>query len=254
MNKTRLFFYSFFLIFIPLSAAFGQGGTWTWISGDSSVNSPGVFGTQGIPSVNNHPPALYEPCEWKDKKDNFWIYGGCYPFNSDLWKYNPVTNEWTWVMGNGLPNQLPIYGTQGIANPSNTPGARDFCVATWVDTSGTFWLFGGANNGNDLWKYDIGTNEWTWVTGDTSANLRGVYGTQGIPSPSNTPGSKNETCSAWIDSLNNLWLFGGQGFGDNGGVGILNDLWKYDISTNEWTWMKGSAYINAPVSYGIKGV
>src|SRR5438045_3105947 len=68
--------YLLFFLFFILHSAFGQGGTWTWISGDSAVNSPGVYGTQGIPSVNNHPPGLYEAAEWKDKQGNFWIYGG----------------------------------------------------------------------------------------------------------------------------------------------------------------------------------
>ncbi len=91
------------------------------------------------------------------------------------------------------------------------------------------------------------------MKGDT-INRSGVHGTQGIPSPLNTPGARWETCSAWTDSSNNLWLFGGYGEDDNGYGGNLNDLCKYDIGTNEWTWMKGSAFIDAQISYGIEGV
>src|SRR5882724_11692503 len=102
-----LLFCFYFFIF---HFAFGQGGIWTWISGDSLVNSAGVYGIQGIPSTGNHPPELYEPCEWKDKQGNFWMYGGFDTGGSDysdLWKYNPLTNEWTWVKGSHLINQLP---------------------------------------------------------------------------------------------------------------------------------------------------
>ena len=241
--KKIYFFFLLQSLFFNLPSSFGQGGTWTWISGDSAVNAVGVYGTQGVPSINNHPPGMYEPAEWKDKQGNFWIYGGTYPSMSDLWKFNPVTLEWTWVKGNGQAGDVPVFGTQGISSPSNTPGQRTYCAATWVDASGMFWLFGGDLASNDLWKYDINTNEWTRMKGDS---IRGpsVYGTQGIPSPSNTPGKSEEECSAWTDSLNNLWLLGSENY---------NDLWRFDISTLEWTWMNGSPFIS-PANYGGQGV
>src|SRR5437763_1827995 len=102
-------FFQLFLFFFVFSSAYGQAGTWTWISGDSIGNSLGAFGVQGIPSVNNHPPGMYEACERKDNNGNFWIYGGGYPQYADLWKYNPVTNEWTWIKGNGSTNQSTIF-------------------------------------------------------------------------------------------------------------------------------------------------
>src|SRR5665213_2099212 len=82
-----------------------QSGTWTWVGGTDSLNAVGVFGTQGVASTNNHPPAIYDALEWKDKSGNFWIYGGTIPLNTDLWKFNPTTLEWTWVNGSGSPNQ-----------------------------------------------------------------------------------------------------------------------------------------------------
>ncbi len=233
--------------------SFAQAGEWTWISGDSTANSTGVYGLQGVPSLSNHPSGEYEPVEWKDKSGNFWIYGG-FTSRSDLWKYNSVTNEWTWVKGNGLISQQPVYGIKRISNIANTPGYRNWAAVTWVDTIGNLWLFGGSNNKNDLWKYDIGINEWTWMSGDTVLNTIGIHGIQGVPSASNVPGSRRETCSAWTDSLNNLWLFGGGGYDDAGANGNLNDLMKYDISTNEWTWMSGSSFVNALTNYGTLGV
>jgi len=243
----------YFLLLVMIAfcfeSTFSQSGMWTWISGDSTVGALGVYGTQGIPSVNNHPPALYEYAEWKDKQGNFWIYGGWTPPLSDLWKYNPSTNEWTWVKGTGVI-QNAVYGTQGVPDPANTPGQREPTAVTWVDTSGNLWLFGSGFN-NDIWKYDIAINQWAWMKGTGGM---GDHGTQGVPSPSNLPGGRNETCSAWTDSLNNLWLFGGYGYDDTSAVGLLNDVMKYDISTNEWTWMNGSAFADEPANYGIKGV
>jgi hypothetical protein len=243
-----------------LTQAFGQGGIWTWISGTNIHGDTAIYGVQGIPSVNNHPPGVYEASEWKDKQGNLWLYGGdTYAvLYSDLWKFNPLTNEWTWVKGNGLLNEPAKHGTMGVADPANTPGGRKWASETWTDTAGHLWLFGGFNSThgdmNDLWKYDISTNIWTWISGDSVGAVSGVYGAQGVPSASNVPGSRTETSSAWTDEQNNLWLFGGNGTDGGGSHGFLNDLWKYDIASNEWTWMQGSSACNGLALYGTKGV
>src|ERR1017187_1138869 len=42
---------------------------------------------------------------------------------------------------------------------------------------------------------------------------------------------------------------------NNGWGGIFADLWRYDISTNEWTWMKGPAGPTTnPGTYGTQGI
>src|SRR5262249_32870383 len=150
-----------------------------------------------------------------------------------------------------VPTNNGVFGTKGVADSANKPpGLYQSC--SWTDKEGNFWLFGGANftsSGalkpyNTLWKYSPSTNEWTWMNGSKSSDKAGVYGILGIPDADNTPGSRYMSAS-WIDSSGNLWMFGGYGY-DGGafGIGILNDLWKYNTQINEWTWMKGanSAY------------
>jgi hypothetical protein len=250
-------FFPFCLAICVAQGAFSQGGTWTWISGTTAPNASGSYGTQGIPSVTNHPPADYEYMEWKDKQGSFWIYGGSYAYYADLWKFNPSTLEWTWMQGNGAPWQPAVYGVQGIPSPTNTPGTCGLGAATWVDTSGNFWLFGGMGSAgflNDLWKYDVTLNQWAWMKGSQTGSAPGIHGVMGIPSTLNTPGARTENACSWADTLNNLWLFGGLGYDDVGGYGNLNDLCKFDIATNEWTWMKGSNLASAFTVYGTKGV
>lgn len=62
---------------------------------------------------------------------------------------------------------------------------------------------------NDLWKFD-GTN-WVWLSGSNRTGQHGVYGTKGVPHPNNVPGARQYAIS-WIDSLDNLYLFGGSGY------------------------------------------
>jgi gliding motility-associated-like protein len=237
-------------------------GEWTWMNGDNTLNSTGVFGTQGVSSPANTPRALYEACEWTDNQGNFWLYGGIdltiVQTYGDLWKCNPSTNEWTWVKGPGIPGQPAIYGVQGVPSINNSPGARGWGVLTWTDANGDLWLFGGNGAGsgswmNDLWRYNISSNEWTWMSGSDTGPYTGDYGTIGISSPSNQPPGRAETSCSWVEN-NNLWFFGGQS-PFYSGTFFHNDLWKYNISTNEWTWMKGSNLIGSQSGvYGTQGV
>ena len=47
-----------------------------------------------------------------------------------------------------------------------------------------------------------------------------------------------------------LWLFGGSGFDSLGDEGGLNDLWRYNTATGEWTWMKGASTRHQAGTYG----
>ncbi len=81
--------------------------------------------------------------------------------------------------------------------------------------------------------------QWTWVHGDSLQDQPGNFGIQGVSAPSNKPPSLYESCE-WTDLNGNFWLFGGI---DHTG-GVHNALWKYNVSSNEWTWMKGSSISN----------
>ncbi len=84
--------------------------------------------------------------------------------------------------------------------------------------------------------------EWTWMGGSNAGQKPGVYGTLGTPAAGNIPGSRF-SASSWSDSSGNFWLFGGVGYDGNGDYGLLNDLWEFNPSTNEWAWMGGSNMI-----------
>lgn len=212
-----------------------SNGQWTWMAGPALKNQNGVYGTQRISAASNLPGGRYGAYSWIDASGNLWLFGGwalngsgaSSPIN-DLWKYSG--GQWTWMGGAQVPNQLSVYGTQGVASASNTPGARQFGVS-WSDSAGNGWIFGG--NGadspssfgdlNDLWKYSNG--EWTWVSGANVGNANSTFGTEGILYPGNTPGGR-AFMSGGADSNGNLWLFGGWGVA-SGAQGNLNDLWMY---------------------------
>jgi N-acetylneuraminic acid mutarotase len=117
-------------------------------------------------------------------------------------------------------------------------------------------MMGGSNFPgvlNDFWKYTPSTNMWTWVSGDNVPNQTGIYGTKGTADPGNKPGSRGSAIS-WVDAVGNLLLMGGTGYSSSTSQGYLNDLWKYNPTTNQWTWISGDNAVNQSGIYGIKGV
>ena len=146
---------------------------------------------------------------------------------------------WTWIGGSSIAGASGAYGTEGTAASTNIPGARN-SAATWVDLSGSHWLFGGSgydgsgNLGdlNDLWEYSPASGAWTWVGGSSTGNASGTSGVQSAAASTNVPGARSCAVS-WVDSSGNLWLFGGGSiwrFGSGGILvlgGDLNELWKY---------------------------
>jgi N-acetylneuraminic acid mutarotase len=151
--------------------------------------------------------------------------------------------------------EAAVYGTLGTAAPGNIPGDR-YRASSWTDSSGNFWLFGG-NDGfgsfNDFWKLNPSTREWAWMGGSITQNPPGVYGTLGISAAGNIPGGRMRA-SSWTDSNGNLWLFGGEGIDASGSFGVLNDLWEFNPSANEWVWMGGSSTIgNSCFTFDVGG-
>jgi N-acetylneuraminic acid mutarotase len=278
---------------------------WSWESGSSTVGSncpvlgnsavpncgrSGTYGTLGTLAPENTPGGRYQAQSWMDSSGNFWLYGGLgfdgagnWGALSDLWRFNPSTNQWTWmagsstVAGNGcygcVQGQPPVLGTLGVPAPGNTPGGL-WEAATWFDKNGNLWLFSGtgyAPNGgpalsNDLWEFNTSVNQWAWMGGDSNFDSLSIYGTYGVlgqPAAGNFPGWRVSEAT-WTDANGNFWLFGGQGYAASGIGGVLNDLWEFNPSTNIWAWMGGSSTLNCtpppqslcnqPAVYGTLGI
>lgn len=208
------------------------------------------------------PSGRWGAITWTDPgTGNLWLFGGqdaSFAFLNDLWEYNIAANTWT-QHGTGGPNQHGVYGTQGTPAVGNVPGGRWGASARRDPVTGLIWLFGGFGCDstasscsnlllNDLWSFD-GTN-WTWVSGSNTGNAVGSYGAQGTSAAGNVPPAR-QASAGWIDNNSNFWMFGGFTSGTNG----FNDLWKFDTTAKQWTWMNGSkGATSTPGNYGLQGV
>jgi hypothetical protein len=240
---------------------------WRWVQGSSNANDAGTYGVQGAPSTQNVPGARSAASYWTDSSGRFWLFGGfgfdstnAEGYLSDLWMFDPTTLQWTWVAGSNLVGAAAVYSG---APASLTPGAR-YSASAWADGVGRLWLFGGNINGpaaspnedrNDLWMFEPTTGVWKWQGGSVTIAAAGNYGALGVELPSNQPGAR-EAASTWVDASGALWMYGGTTTSANGTyVGFYNDLWRFDTSRLEWTWVAGgqSSALTAP-TFGQLGV
>jgi N-acetylneuraminic acid mutarotase len=185
-----------------------------------------------------------------------------------LWRYDPASNMWTWLTGAADIMTSSTYGTRGVPAVTNTPGSREG-AAGWTGPDGKLYLLGGkgldANRAsgqlndlwratgqlNDLWRFDPASGLWTWLGGSTLMNAAGRYGQLLAPDAANWQGGR-DGATAWV-AEGKFYLFGGYGCGATGAPGLLNDLWRYDPASGQWTWLKGGKTAGAAGVYGTQG-
>ena len=215
-----------------------DGTDWTWVSGPNLTNQAGVYGTMGVANSANVPPARSGATSWVDEDGNLWLFGGSnpdYTTSDDVWKWDGV--NWTWMAGSNISDQVATYGTKGVADPANSPGARKSPLK-WIDELGNVWIAGGLvtvggqyGYGNDYWKWN-GT-AWAWMAGAQTPGSKGEYGTKGVPSVNNIHPGISESAT-WLDNHGNLILFGGVGEDyNNSPFSAVNALWKVQIKPDQ---------------------
>ncbi|TAE79075.1 MAG: T9SS C-terminal target domain-containing protein [Bacteroidetes bacterium] len=237
---------------------------WVWVHGSDSAYAKPRYGIKGIADSTNNPGYRLGPGLTHDKEGNLWLFGGgqqsYVDFYDDLWKFDITTGMWTWMKGQNISSPLQPPATKGLEDSIANPRCLLY-PTIWCDNNNNIWTFGGFgfnSYSQELWKYNTKTNNWTWIHGvsfKSQINALANYGQKGISSPSNAPGARR-LAMGWTDASGNLWLFGGFGEIDTNYFTItryLNDLWKFNPATNEWTWIHGSNKHNQKATYGSKG-
>eukprot|EP00439_Symbiodinium_sp_Y106_P022309 s6187_g2.t1 len=160
-----------------------EGEAWTQATQAGSMPSPRF----------SHYSAMAPP-------NRLWVFGGSDASDalSDLWYFTPDVG-WT-----RLPDGSGTW-----------PSARQAGAAE-ADSSGRFWIFGGANatrlHQNDLWHFTL---EAGWTLADAG---------------SGSAPSVREGCSSAMDAAGRFWLFGGYD-----GAALFDDLWYF---AEAWVWVR----------------
>ncbi|MCF2220309.1 T9SS type A sorting domain-containing protein [Chryseobacterium sp. PS-8] len=216
----------------------------------SSIQS---YGTKGVESPTNFPGKRIGSLTWVDNDGNLWLYGNSYwPKQTDLWKYNTQTNMWTWI--SGTQNDSSLLPPQNT--PTNTALPKTYANSyTWVDAQNNLWFFGGGpftlqsySSINQVWKYNTSTNKWTWMKGDNDSDYNDtqpVYGTENVENSSNTPGEFYMYKGASWQSGNYVYFLPADG---------IPVLWRYNMQTNNWCYVKKPSNTATMFNYGTLGV
>ena len=174
---------------------------------------------------------------------------------NDVWSFDFDTQQWAQRSSNGnasgKPNQR--YGTATVYDPigfrlvtfggfgnngrqddtwsfdllgeqwgeANTPVSpikRCLHNGTYVPGRHLMVIYGGQSSGNqdDIWSFDLSVDSWTNRT------------------PAVKPPSRH-FCSITAIDEDQLYLFGGNGAGQNVFAGARNDLWRFSFIDDSWT-------------------
>lgn len=243
---------------------------WYWLAGPSNqecISNPRPDATV--------PPGRHGAVSWThvDSLNNtyFYVWGGVggiingtryttiSDFKYDTWRFNGSFNT------DGLTDEASdLRFLWEKRNVTTVPTPRAY-AAQWIDHKGNVWIYGGrGSNGSqfqiysDMWKWHHHSENWTQIS-DTAPNTVPFYGTQGVTCKDHNrthPGAR-QGAGTWVENTANgtqrFWLFGGSSDTSNSTNesfnNTYNDLWMFDPSTREWTWVNGSTLVNQQGSY-----
>ncbi len=214
-----------------------------------------ITSTESQPLESPHPSGRIGARGWTGADGALWLAGGVssrietdllgrpqivYQVHDDIWRFDPIAGEWSWIRG-------------GIAAEENTPGIGGGIGVTKTD--GTFLRFTECGS---VWSLDPETALWTWLKGPQEGP--GIYGTRHVAAPENNPRARSGM-AGWQGADGSLWIFGGQCRDGAGtfalfsfGPTFTNDLWQYEPASNQWIWHHGSGRYWTYGDYGTPGL
>eukprot|EP00158_Paraphelidium_tribonemae_P005886 Partr_v1_DN27573_c2_g1_i3_m30147 len=204
----------------------------------------------GVSTNNTTPGARNDlSCAVYPKTGEFLLHGGWNgQYLADMWAFNFNNSRWTWISGSSVGSAVGSVGLKGEWSAAYYPAARYAAVnLVLIPESNMLYIFGGFNQRgpmNDLWGFKRDTLEWSWISGNSTANAVGVYGTMGYSSQNNYPGARQSHTMIYHDKLNLLILSGGYGYGFTMTSSYLADMWAFDVISNEWAWISGPSVSN----------
>lgn len=156
------------------------------------------------------------------------------------------------VLANGTDTLSVSAGTSAYMMPTKQPMGATYALTVQTQPTGLTCQLVNASGtmpAAAVTNVLVVCGQWTWIDGASTTGSGGSYGSMGSAAPTNVPPARSAAVS-WMDHGGRLWLFGGTSSGGS----LLNDLWCYDPTSSQWTWMAGASTTNGSGQYGTKGM
>lgn len=140
-------------------------------------------------------------------------YNGVSGSLNDVWKFDLLTNWWSYIAGaNQAVNSPQVGKTTNVFSSTYTPGNTDGASYAYWKSQSLVIMFGGEStdqsaNGisnKNFWVFNITSVQWMLL-----ANLPAHYGSINITEATSYPGARSYAASASISSSNTFMIFGG---------------------------------------------
>jgi hypothetical protein len=151
----------------------------------------------------------------------------------DRYSSNLIGN-WTWLAGHLISYTVFLPGTTTeLPTLFDAGGTVDYSTSKGYLVGGA--LFSGYFS-NMIYELDFKTITWNRLTPyGASSTIPDVFGPRGVPLPveQSRPTGRMKAASWSVNGL--VYLYGGTfNFWE-----LFNDLWVYNISSSQWTWING---------------
>jgi len=164
-----------------------------------------------------------------DGADKVWLYGGgdenafFGPFFGDVWELDLAAGSWTELHSGNGPNT-----PEGRIGPDMHYDEANNQLLIWAGHD-----ISDLGNNNQLHSFNLNSNSFSTVRAgdviDAGSNGFCDFPADFVAIEENTPERRYLSASALTDD-GRMYTFGGKT-----DCGIINDMWSYDVSLDEWT-------------------
>ncbi|CAD5121932.1 unnamed protein product [Dimorphilus gyrociliatus] len=202
----------------------------------------------------NRPSSRSEAVTWCTNAQ-MYMYGGITENNivlDDFWIFNLLKLQWNKVNNNHIP---------GKRHGSASWEGKDQCLYMFsgnsqdnIDRSRNL----GIGLTNEMWKFCKVDEKWKNISNSRGHTGRSSIGEFGKESKLNFPGAR-KLAATWTDLNGSLWMFGGEGLDDEKNNilfkrdKLLSDIWRFNATSNLWTFIGGFKEGERHALYGPKG-
>lgn len=218
------------------------------VTGNITADTLSDCGVKLMPSSVYYPPARTSPkMKAYNSQNSVIMMGGLidsvFAYLNDIWRYDISDNTWTWLSGEC--NHTTPTSKSPVINPG---GNKDHGIAV-VDDIDLMYLYGGAgaNSNLDVWVFSLTNLTWSIVQNPCSWSCKtpvaGYFG------DTNFPNLRYGNSLTYVPMYRVLVMFGGF-LPVSTYHSFQNDLWVFNITSNQWAFLRGNATNVQMTQYG----